>query len=90
MKTRNLANINNIEKNIKQYLDDTIKTLVTKHDIVKLKCFIEEQSCRIKFLTSKITTFEQQVNSSEASTSKINVTIGSVEEKFKKIWNSRL
>ena len=36
MKTRNLAKMNDIN----QYLDDAIKTLVTKDDIVKLKYFM--------------------------------------------------
>ena len=63
---------------IKQYLDDAIKTLVTKDDILKLKDFIEEQSSLIKDLTSKITTLEDKVNSSEASVSKLNTKIGSL------------
>ena len=58
---RNLAKMNDI----KQYLDYAIKTLVTKDDIVKLKDFIEEQSSLIKYLTSKITTLEEKVHSSE-------------------------
>ena len=61
MATGNLAKMNDI----KQYLDYAIKTLVTKDDIVKLKDFIEEQSSLIKYLTSKITTLEEKVHSSE-------------------------
>ena len=38
MKTRNLAKMNDIN----QYLDDSIKTPVTKDDIVKLKYFIKK------------------------------------------------
>ena len=38
MTTRNMAKMNDV----KQYLDDAIKTLLTKDDIVKLKDFIEE------------------------------------------------
>ena len=44
MTTRNMAKMNDV----KQYLDDAIKTLLTKDDIVKLKDFIEEQSSLIK------------------------------------------
>ena len=54
MTTGNLAKMNDN----KQYLDDAIKTLVTKDDIKKLKDFIEEQSSLIKDLTSKISTLE--------------------------------
>ena len=61
MTTGNLAKMNDI----KQYLDYAIKTLVTKDDIVILKDFMEEQSSLIKYLTSKITTLEEKVHSSE-------------------------
>ena len=61
MTTGNLAKMNDI----KQYLDYAIKTLVTKDDIMKLKDFIEEQSSLIKYLTSRITTLEEKVHSSE-------------------------
>ena len=61
MTTGNLAKMNDV----KRYLDYAIKTLVTKDDIVKLKDFIEEQSSLIKYLTSKITTLEEKVHSSE-------------------------
>ena len=61
MATGNLAKMNDI----KQYLDYAIKTLVTKDDIMKLKDFIEEQSSLIKYLTSRITTLEEKVHSSE-------------------------
>ena len=40
MATRNLAKIS---AEIKSYLDDAIKNLVTKSDIDSLKSFIEEQ-----------------------------------------------
>ena len=33
---------------VKQYLDDVIKTLVTRDDIVKLKDYIEKQSRLIR------------------------------------------
>ena len=56
MANSNLAKMNDI----KQYLDDAIKTLVTKDYILKLKDFIEEQSSLIKDLTSKITTFRRE------------------------------
>ena len=56
MTTRNLAKMNDI----KQYLNNAIKTLVTTDDIMKLKDFIEEQSSPIKDLTSKITTLEDK------------------------------
>ena len=44
MTTRNIAKMNDV----KQYLDDAIKTLLTKDDIVKLQDFIEEQSSLTK------------------------------------------
>ena len=56
MANSNLAKMNDI----KQYLDDAIKTLVTKDYILKLKDFIEEQSSLLKDLTSKITTFRRE------------------------------
>ena len=55
---------------------------MTKDDILKLKDFIEEQSSLIKDLTSKITTIEEKVNSSEASASRLNAKIRSLEEKL--------
>ena len=78
MTTRNLGKRNDI----KQCLDDVIKTLVTKDDIMKLKDFIEQQSSLIKDLTSKIHTLEEKVNSSKASVCKLNEKIGSLEEKL--------
>ena len=38
---------------IKSYLDDAIKNLVTKSDIDSFKSFIEEQSVLMKNLTEK-------------------------------------
>ena len=64
-------------KDIKQYFDDAIKTLVTKYDIVKLKDFIEEQSNLIKDLISKIVALEEKVNSGE-TVSKLNKKISSL------------
>ena len=40
----NLAKMNDV----KQYLDDVIKTLVTRDDIMKLKDYIEKQSRLIR------------------------------------------
>ena len=51
MATRSSAKIS---AEIKSYLDDAIKNLVTKSDIDSLKSFIEEQSALIKNLTEKI------------------------------------
>ena len=78
MTIRNLAKVNNI----KQYLDDAIKGLVTKDDIVKFKDFIKEQSNAIKNLTSKITTLEEKVNSSETSVSILNTKIVNLGKKL--------
>ena len=50
MATRNSAKIS---AEIKSYLDDAIKNLVTKSNIDSLKSFIEEQSALIKNLTEK-------------------------------------
>ena len=50
MATRSSAKIS---AEIKSYLDDAIKNLVTKSDIDSLKSFIEEQSALIKNLTEK-------------------------------------
>lgn len=64
---------------IQQYKDDAIKTLVTKDDILKLKCFIKEQSNFTKDLTSKITTLKENINTSEVSIRKLNPKIGRLE-----------
>ena len=50
MTTRNLAKMNDI----KQYLDDAIRTLVEKDDVMKLKNFIEEQSSLIMIYLQKL------------------------------------
>ena len=75
MTTRNLAKMCYIQ----QYKDDAIKTLVTKDDILKLKCFIKEQSNFTKDLTSKITTLKENINTSEVSIRKLNPKIGRLE-----------
>ena len=64
---------------IQQYKDDAIKTLVTKDDILKLKCFIKEQNNFTKDLTSKITTLKENINTSEVSIRKLNPKIGRLE-----------
>ena len=74
-----LAKINDI----KQYLYDAIKTLVTKDDIVKLKDLIEQKNSLSKDLTSKLLALEQKVDSSEASVSKLNTKVDSLEEKLR-------
>ena len=76
MTTRNLAKMSDI----KQHLDDAIKVLVTIDDIVKLNNFMKKQSSLIKDLTSKVTTLDEKVNSSEVSVSKINSKIGSLKK----------
>ena len=75
MTTRNLAKMCYFQ----QYKDDAIKTLVTKDDILKLKCFIKEQSNFTKDLTSKITTLKENINTSEVSIRKLNPKIGRLE-----------
>lgn len=68
-------------KDIKQYSDDALKTLVAKDDIVKVTDFTEEQCNLIKDLTSKITAVEEKVNSSEATVRKLNAKFSNLEEK---------
>ena len=67
---------------IKSYLDDAIKNLVTKSDIDSLKSFIEEQSALIKNLTEKVSTLDEKLNGSEASTEKLNDKITNLEGKL--------
>ena len=67
---------------IKSYLDDAIKNLVTKSDIDSLKSFIEEQSALIKNLTEKISTLDEKLNASEASIEKLNDKITNLEKKL--------
>ena len=50
MATRNSAKMS---AEIKNYLDDAIKNLLTKSDIDSFKSFTEEQSALIKNLTEK-------------------------------------
>ena len=79
MATRNSAKIS---AEIKSYLDDAIKNLVTKSDIDSLKSFIEEQSAPIKNLTEKIWTLDEKLNASEASIEKLNDKITNLEGKL--------
>ena len=65
---------------IKQYLDDAIRTLVEKDDVMKLKNFIEEQSSLIMIYLQKLQL--QKRNSSKTSVSKLNAKFGSLEEKL--------
>ena len=59
MATRNSAKMS---AEIKSYLDDVIKTVVTKSNINSLKSFTEEQSGLIKDLTAKISTLDEELN----------------------------
>ena len=79
MTTRSSATIS---ADIKSYLDDAIKNLVTKSDIDSLKSFIEEQSALIKNLTEKISTLDEKLNASEASIEKLNDKITNLERKL--------
>ena len=79
MTTRSSATIS---ADIKSYLDDAIKNLVTKSDIDSLKSFIEEQSAPIKNLTEKIWTLDEKLNASEASIEKLNDKITNLEGKL--------
>ena len=69
MATRNSAKMS---AEIKSYLDDAIKNLVTKSDIDSRKSFIEDQSALIKNLAEKISTLDGKLNASEASIEKLN------------------
>ena len=71
-----------ISTEIKNYLDDAIKNLVTKSDIDSLKSFIEEQSDLLKNLTEKISTLNKKLNASEASIDKLNDKITNLEGKL--------
>ena len=77
MATRNSAKMS---AEIKSYLDDAIKNLVTKSDIDSLKSFIEEQSALIKNLPEKISTLDEKLNASEASIEKLNDKITNMKE----------
>ena len=61
----------------KSYLDDAIKTLLTKSGIDSL-----EQSALIKNLTEKISTLDEKLNASEASIEKLNDKITNLERKL--------
>ena len=67
---------------IRSYLDDAIKNLVTKSDIDSLKNFIEEQSALIRNLTEKVSTLDGKLNASEASIEKLNDKIISLQGKL--------
>ena len=71
-----------ISTEIKNYLDDAIKNLVTKSDIDSLKSFIEEKSDLLKSLTEKISTLNRKLNASEASIDKLNDKITNLEGKL--------
>ena len=79
MATRNSAKIS---AEIKSYLDDAIKNLVTESDIDSLKRYIEEQSALIKNLTEKISTLDEKLNPSEACIEKLNDKITNLEGKL--------
>ena len=79
MATRSSAKIS---AEIKTYLDDAIKNLVTKKDNDSLKSFIEEQSALIKNLTEKISILDEKLNASEASIEKLNNKITNLEGKL--------
>ena len=79
MATRNSAKIS---AEVKSYLDDAIKNLVTESDIDSLKRYIEEQSALIKNLTEKISTLDEKLNPSEACIEKLNDKITNLEGKL--------
>ena len=66
MATRNSAKMFG---EIKSYLDDAIKRLVTKSDIDSLRNFIEEQ---MNDFTTKMSILDEKLNGSEAFIDKIN------------------
>ena len=67
---------------IKSYLNDAIKILVTKNDIDFLKSFIEEQSALIKNITEKISTLDEKLNASEAFIEILNDKTTNMERKL--------
>ena len=67
---------------IKSYLNDAIKILVTKKDIDFLRSFIEEQSALIKNITEKISTLDEKLNASEAFIEILNDKITNMEGKL--------
>ena len=71
-----------ISAEIKSYLDDAIKNLVTKSDIESLKSFLEGHSLLIKNLTEKISTWDGNLNTSEASIEKLNDKMTNLEGKL--------
>ena len=79
MATRNSAKMS---AEIKSYLDDAIKNLVTKSNVGPLKSFIEEQSALIKNLTEKVSTLDEKLNVSEAHIEKLNNKITNLEGKL--------
>ena len=83
---------------IKSYLDDAIKRLVTKSDIDSLRNFIEEQNGLIKDFTTKMSILDEKLNGSEAFIDKINDKRGrtraSIERSSKNscskgLWNRK-
>ena len=69
MATRNSAKMFG---EIKSYLDDAIKRLVTKSDIDSLRNFIEEQNGLMNDFTTKMSILDEKLNGSEAFIDKIN------------------
>ena len=63
-------------------LNSNIACLVTKSDIDSLKSFIEGQSLLIKNLTEKLSTWDENLNASEASIEKLKDKITNLEGKL--------
>ena len=77
-----IRNSAKISAEIKSYLDDAIKNLVTKSNIDSLNSLIEEQSALIKNLIEKISTLDEKLNISEPSIEKLNNKITNLEGKL--------
>ena len=77
-----------MSREIKSYIDDVIKNLVTKSDIDSLKSFIKEQSALLKNLTEKITTLDEKLNPSEASIENLSDKINFGRKIWKENWHT--
>lgn len=79
MTTRQLAETS---AEIRSFLGDAIKNLVTKNDIDYLKSFIEEQSSKKYKIKDKRSTLDEKLNASEAFIDKLNDKINNIEGKL--------
>ena len=91
MVTRNLSKMS---AEIKRYLHDSIKNLITESDINSLKNFNEEQSGLVKDLTAKISPLDEKLNGSRASIDKIKIKSTTWKESYhtsspETNWNQR-